>query len=356
MTYRPTASPRHKPTASVRERVARSPSRRATSTPARREVEIARAVESWLRDGEAQRWSPVVLYDRRKTLERFQWWLEHIAQQPAHLSSLAPDLLREFLAYAGAACPEGRYGSDRASTKRAARPATVHAAFRILRAFTNFCLAEGLLTETPLKNVRPPRIPKDQIQPFTEAQIQTLLNQVRGGLTPERDTALIYLLLDTGMRVSELCSLVMGDINRGSGLLRVVGKGDKERSVFMGVKARRALWRHLEVNRRNADDRAPVFCGFRGHTPGAALTESGVGKVIHKAGVASGIQQVRCSPHTFRHTFAINFLRNGGDLFELQEVMGHEDPSVLRRYVKLAEQDLAEAHRSASPADRMKLR
>jgi site-specific recombinase XerD len=78
--------------------------------------------------------------------------------------------------------------------------------------------------------------------------------------------------------------------------------------------------------------------------------------IVAKAGKAANINGVRCSPHTLRHTFAVNFLRGGGNLFELQQLMGHADLTVLRRYVALAEADLAQAHRNASPADRMRLK
>src|SRR5687768_16120118 len=88
----------------------------------------------------------------------------------------------------------------------------------------------------------------------------------------------------------------------------------------------------------------------------AALTPDGVRLMMRKLGRAAGIQGVRVSPHTARHTFAVNFLRGGGNLFELQALMGHSDLTILRRYVALAENDLAQAHRQASPADRMKLR
>lgn len=354
--HKATASHRDKPTAFRREAPARSSSRRADPPP-RREVEITRAAASWIADGRAQLWSEATILDRQKTIERFCWWLEHEAQLRPVLSALNPDVIREFLAYAAAPCETGRYGSDRASAQRKARPATVNAYFRILRALTNFCLAEGLLTESPLKNIRAPKIPKDQIQPFSEEQVQALLDAARRGLTPDRDAAIMLLLVDTGMRVSELCGLVMSDIDRGSGELRVLGKGNKERTIHMGVKARRALWRHLEANRRRAEPSEPLFTSFRGHTHGSALGISGVEQMIHNAGERANIpSSIRCSPHTFRHTFAINFLRNGGDLFELQELMGHEDPTILRRYVKYAAQDLAQAHRKASPADRMKLR
>lgn len=77
---------------------------------------------------------------------------------------------------------------------------------------------------------------------------------------------------------------------------------------------------------------------------------------VPRASRVTSIKGVRCSPHTLRHTFAVNFLRGGGNLFELQQLMGHTDLTVLRRYVALAEADLAQAHWAASPADRMKLK
>jgi site-specific recombinase XerD len=158
------------------------------------------------------------------------------------------------------------------------------------------------------------------------------------------------------MRVSELCGLLVGHADRGSGELTVVGKGNKKRRVYMGTTARRALWRYLETDRRHALADEPLFVSIGGHQSGTGLTPSGIHQMISKAGEEAGIRGIRCSPHTLRHTFAVNFLRGGGNLFELQPLMGHTDLTVLRRYVALAESDLAQAHRAASPADRLKLR
>lgn len=232
----------------------------------------------------------------------------------------------------------------------------MHAYFRMLRAFTNFCLAEGLLQETPLKNVKAPRVPNDQIQPLVPEQVQALVDAARRTRAPERDVAVILLLVDSGMRCSELMGLTMADVDRGSGELTVVGKGNKKRTVDMGVACRRALWRYLEAERREALKDEPLFVSVGGKKSGTALTNSGVHRIVANAGDAGGVKGVRCSPHTLRHTFAVNFLRGGGNLFELQQLMGHADLTVLRRYVALAEADLAQAHRNASPADRMKLK
>lgn len=331
--------------------------RRIASEPAPAgNSDLRRAIKGWLADGQAQGWSPRTVEDRRKTMERFCWWLEHEDEAPVAISSLDPGCIRRFLAYAREVKPGGRYGTDHPCAQRAVRPATVNAYYRVLRAFANFCIAEGIFAETPLKNVKAPRVPSDQIQPFSREQLQLLLNAARHTRAPERDAAIILLLVDTGMRVSELCGLLIGVIDRGTGELTVTGKGNKKRRVFMGTAARRALWRYLEAERREALADEPVFVAVGGHQQGGALTSGGVHQMISNAGRAAGITGVRCSPHTLRHTFAVNFLRGGGNLFELQQLMGHSDLTVLRRYVALAEADLAQAHRQASPADRLKLK
>ena len=86
------------------------------------------------------------------------------------------------------------------------------------------------------------------------------------------------------------------------------------------------------------------------------MTRSGVYQAVADAGARAGIEGVRCSPHTLRHSFAVSFLRNGGNVYVLQKIMGHTTLDTLKRYVNLAERDCAEAHRSASPADRLRLR
>lgn len=113
------------------------------------------------------------------------------------------------------------------------------------------------------------------------------------------------------MREGELCGLTVGDANRGTGELTVTGKGNKRRTVYVGVKARRALWRYLELERQGEGAGEALFVGERGTQAGAGPTESGVYHVLRRAGTAASVVEVRCSPHTCRHTFAISFLRNG---------------------------------------------
>jgi site-specific recombinase XerD len=318
--------------------------------------DLKRAITTWLADGKAQGWSQRTVNDRQQTMERFCWWLENEEEAPLTLDSLTLARIRAFLAYAREPRPEGRYGSDKPQARGEARPATVNAYFRMLRAFSNFCLAEGLLRETPLKNVKAPKIPKDQVQPLAAEQVQSLLDAARRGSAPERNAAMIFVFVDSGLRASELSGLTVGAVDRGTGELVVTGKGNKQRRVRIETAARRALWRYLEAERRGALAEEPLFTSIGGTRSGSGFTPRGIHDVVSRIGAAAGITGVRVSPHTLRHTFALNFLRAGGNLLELQTLMGHEDLTVLQRYVALAEADVTEAHRKASPAAWMKLK
>jgi integrase/recombinase XerD len=179
-----------------------------------REIDLRRAAERWISDGRAQGWSPRTIKDHRQNLGRFAWWLENEEETSATLESLDPPRIRAFLAYHREPHPTGRFGSVDPGARRAARPSSVATYYRDLRAFANFCLAEGLLVGDPFRNVKPPKVPNDQIQPMEREQLQVLLDAARRGRSPERDVALILLLTDSEMRVSELCALTVADADR----------------------------------------------------------------------------------------------------------------------------------------------
>jgi site-specific recombinase XerD len=312
----------------------------------------------WLSEGRANGLSPKTLSDRRRVLGQLVWWLENEAEETPEFAALTPAVVRLYLAYCREANPRGRWGSERGEARREARPGTVREYFRTLRSFLLFCREEGLLPPgvEPLRNVRPPKVPVDQIEPFSEEQVQRLIDGARQSRNPERDVAILFVLVDSGIRVGELCGLCVEDAERGTGELRVVGKGNKERTALLATRARRVLSRYVEFERAGAGSGEPLFVGVGGKTPGGPLTPRGVRQILAAAGRAAGIEGVRCSPHTLRHTFAVNYLRGGGNVFELQQLMGHSDLETLSRYVKLAQVDLAQGHRKASPADRMRLR
>jgi site-specific recombinase XerD len=220
-------------------------------------------------------------------------------------------------------------------------PESIAGYVRGLKAFGNWCAAEELATAPGFRALRRPKVPRRLIAPFSDPELRSLL-----AVADARERALALVLLDTGLRLSELASLRVGDV-RPDGTLHVMGKGAKERIVPIGATARRALVRYL-ATRAGVAARDPLFCGRWG--PG--LTARGIQLAIARLGRRAAVG-TRCSPHTFRHTFAHGYLVNGGDVFSLQQILGHTTLDMVRRYVSLSEADLVARHRTASPADRL---
>jgi integrase/recombinase XerC/integrase/recombinase XerD len=211
---------------------------------------------------------------------------------------------------------------------------------------------DGTLDTSPLRTMRPPVHRDDQIQPFTTDQVQALLKAVRTTRYARRDEALILLLLDTGARAAEVCGLKVGDFSIRDRSVRVRGKGDTHRVLFLTSTTTRAILHYLRDQRRGEDD--PLFVSEKPSCAGEGLTPHGLGQVIKRVGAAAGIEGVRCSPHTFRHTFAVEFLRNGGDPLTLQSLYGHTSLEMTRRYVLFSQADRKRKHGQFSPVAHLK--
>jgi len=219
-------------------------------------------------------------------------------------------------------------------------PVSVAGYVRTLKVLGNWLLAEELAEAAALRALRKPRVPDKLIESVPDDTLRRLL-----GLAVVRDRAILLLLLDTGLRVSEAAGVRLGDL-RPDGSVKVMGKGAKERIVPIGSTARGAIVRYLGQRGPGAPG-APLFLGRRG-----ALDARGMQQVLKRLKVRAGITG-RCSPHSFRHTFARSYLVNGGDAFSLQQILGHATLDMVKRYVSLTDADLVARHRVASPADRL---
>jgi site-specific recombinase XerD len=215
-----------------------------------------------------------------------------------------------------------------------------------------------------IRRIETPRFRKPLIEPFTGDEIKALLAAAEWSAdwsregqkrtrsrrpTGRRDIAIILVLLDSGLRASELCDLEMRDYNGDTGRLHVRhGKGDKARAVYLGARAQQALWRYL-ADRPVRNAASPLFA-TRTARP---LNRTNLLHHLQRIGRNAGVDHVH--PHRFRHTFAVQFLRNGGNVFELQRILGHERLDTVRVYLALAEVDIARAQRAHSPADNWRL-
>jgi len=159
------------------------------------------------------------------------------------------------------------------------------------------------------------------------------------------------LLLDTGLRMGELINLKMDDIRMNEGLFKVIGKGKKERIVPMGSNAQRALQRYL-FRYRPKQAHSGIDNVFLS-VVGKPLTENSIKLIFSRLAKKSRVSRLHA--HLCRHTFATRFLINGGDVFTLQQILGHFTLEMVRHHVNLATNHVAIQHQRFSPLDRLNL-
>ncbi len=198
-----------------------------------------------------------------------------------------------------------------------------------IRTFLRFSHAEGYLPEI---RIDMPKVAKKR-QPSLDAD---QLRRVIAVAQTNRDKAIVMVLADTGLRNAELLSLTWENIDFNTGLVRVVGKGRKHRSIIIGAKARRALLKH----RRSDGRTGQVF----------KLRPAGLRQVFRRLSKRACIY---CTPHILRRTFATLYLRGQGDVVTLQALLGHSSLETTRQYVYLTDEDLVSAHRRCSPIDNL---
>lgn len=295
------------------------------------------------------------------TLGGFAWWLttEGLPLDPARLTA---DHIKRFLVYVRTATD--RWGCDRPNTKRGASAATERSYAVALRAFFNWLVADTYDLPDGLKlnpmtgpvPARPrvplPHVPKPQIVPFTRPQVEALLAQCAPGtVIGARNAALLYFLLDTGVRAGEACGLRLADYDLENGQGKLLGgKGHGWRYISLSPPARKALAVWL-VHYRPLYGPTPdtVFLGLR-QQGAAPLTPNGITQIIRQLGRDAGITGVRCSAHTVRRTFALWFVLDGGPLADLQLILDHATVQQTMDYVQASEAQKAQLHHRHAPA------
>ena len=227
-------------------------------------------------------------------------------------------------------------------------PGGTHGIYRAVRAFLNWYTAENEGWRNPITKVRAPKVPQDPLEPVNLDYLKAMLAVCpRRNLLGERDRAIMMFLLDSGCRRSEFLALNVRDVNLGTGAVLVRrGKGSKWRTAFIGAKTRRALLRYVR-HRKNLADSAPLWANEEGQR----LSPTALRAILIRRARDANVPAP--SPHMFRRGFAITALRNGCDLVTLQRLLGHSDLSVVSRYLKQVEGDLAAAHAKVGPVDNM---
>jgi len=223
-----------------------------------------------------------------------------------------------------------------------------------------------LLINRPDEGIGYPKAPINEVEPFSSDEIRRLLSACNYSKTSNtkgrnsfrmkrptanRDKTIILILLDTGLRVSELARLQLKDIDLEIGEIHVQPYGSglksKSRSVYIGKLSKSTLWRFLSGKYLQPEDY--IFTTSQGFP----MNRTSIRQLLKRIGNRAEVLNVY--PHRFRHTFAIQYLRNGGDIFTLQRLLGHSSLEMVRRYLAIAKSDCEVAHRKASPVDNWRL-
>ncbi len=274
-------------------------------------------------------------------------------QLTGQVDRIGPGEIRRFIRHLQSEVKTGENNPRRPTENKALSPQTVAGYVRTLRAFFSWALREGLIDEHPMRYVKTPKIPVRDMPFFTNEEIASLLAILKRPTdVGRRNYTMMLLLLDTGLRVSELVGMEMSALHPAQGYFKVIGKGNKERAVPLGRSCRKALVTYIRKFRPSPGlpsvDR--VFLTRAGHP----LRADYVYKIVADACHQAGIQGKRLGPHTCRHTFARSFLLNGGDLLTLQRILGHASLDVVKLYVNLQTKDLLAQHWKYSPIDTLK--
>ncbi len=270
---------------------------------------------------------------------------------PDSLDIIDTKLLREYVLYLMKRTRYNGHPYTPAQTELLSS-ATIHGHVRTLRAFFNWLVAEGLAQNNPAKDLKPPKVTRKVVSTLSDEEIGAILNTFSISPSDARNQTLFMILLDTGLRIGELVNLKMEDVHMDEGYLKVMGKGKKERIVPIGNNAQRALQRYLFRFRRKPTN--PVTDNVFLSVSSKALTENSMKLMFSRLSKRSGV--CRLHAHLCRHTFATRFLINGGDVFSLQQILGHSTLEMVRHYVNLASSHIAIQHQKYSPLDRINLR
>jgi site-specific recombinase XerD len=299
--------------------------------------------------------SPRTVEFYSENLKRFLWYAQK-QDWSDDIRILTEWHVRQFLGYVtNEKFRWGLEGNGSETSQGKASQTTVHHYFVVLANFFGWVVREGFLEESPTAKIKVAKPKARVIKPYTHEEISRMLAicdydyEHNAKFLGSRNKAIVDMLFDAGVRLSELRGINLDDINTENGNITVMGKGGKERVVRIGKAAQKALWRYLMHRPDN---------GLRElwlNEEGMPLSCAGIQCLVQRLKKRAGITGSG-SVHRFRHTFALNFLRVDKNVFNLQYLLGHSDLDMVRRYTAtLGMEDALKAHEKASPADLMGL-
>lgn len=230
-------------------------------------------------------------------------------------------------------------------TNRHLAPATIDNYWRGLSVFANWCYRRKLLNENPFDALpKPKRTRAERPSHFTREQVRAIVMEAKRSRNSKWLLALVMILLDTGVRIGEAANLLVPDVDWDKKLLVVNGKTGSREVPFSG-KTKFALSTYVRKHRRALPSELHVFVNTRGVPQPAGRMSENLRRLAQRAGV----EGPKLGAHTYRHTFAINYIKNGGDAYSLQRILGHTTMKMTSIYTRMNSEDLRLLHARHSP-------
>jgi integrase/recombinase XerD len=306
------------------------------------ELDLKNLIEGFKLSCQTENKSPKTIEWYISFLNRFYRFLER--NRTASVDRIEKNSIRAFILYL----------QQEARTPHTNKPlshCTIQGYARTLKAFFSWLLREEYIEMNPMAKIPVPKAPTKVVTTLSNEQVSKLIDICcRSNGQGYRNLTIIMLLLDSGIRVSELTGISLNDVNLAEGCIIIKkAKGSKERFVPIGSLVQKMLWKYINHYRPKPVTERITRLFLSEH--GIPLTKSGIQQMLRRYGHQLDISGMRCSPHVFRHTFAKNYLLNGGDIFSLQKILGHSSLASVRIYLNLFASDIKKQHQRFSPVD-----
>jgi site-specific recombinase XerD len=295
--------------------------------------------ESWVFDAQYRQCSKNTIENHSFIHAKVLWFCEH-----RDISIIDANALRRFFIYLRE--PKRWNNPSHNACQESASRSTVDTYHAKLITFFNWCVKQDYIDISPMKGLDRPLKSKRKIEPFTDEELRKIIRAAEKSKYAVRNTAAIHLLLGTGLRASEFCAVQCYSVDWDKRSIKVIGKGDKERVVRFGSHTRRLLYDYAKT-RGGISGLKYLFLSEKGEP----FTRWGITQLIKSLGVTADLKRDRICAHTFRHTFATKYLIDGGNVYALMELLGHETLAMTNEYVKFAQNYLELQHRMHAPDD-----
>jgi len=315
------------------------------------EMSLSQVIEDYVNDLKILRRSPKTISFYLRNLNMFIKWLKRHGHQGV-LEDISLTTAKRYILYLEDDHRKYQDHPYMPKQDECLSPYSIQGHVRTLKALSSWLYREEYFNESVLARLKLPKAPKLVIKVLTDDEVREILSAINFNTSAgARNYSILLLMLDSGLRLGEVIGLKIIDIDIERGRIRVNGKGSKERIVPIGSRSQRYMRRYM-IHFRPEPIRPGIDNVFL-NLDGSVITENSIRLIFKRLSVKCKIPRLHA--HLCRHTFGTNYLRNGGDVFSLQKILGHEDLATVKLYMHLVDADVVQKHKLYSPIDRLDL-